>query len=444
MVRRQRWNGHAVSRDFAPQRVPLADLKPLGRETRKHPPQQVRKLAASLDQFGFVLPVLTDPAGRVVAGWALVLAAQRLGLSEVPAVTLTDLGDAELRMLRLALNRLSDDSDWDHEALALEFSEILEIAPQLDLQTSGFEMGEIDLLLGDRGLAQEDELPAIETENPPVTRPGDLWILGEHRLYCGDALQAESYDRLLGTDKAQMMFGDPPFNVPIAGHASRTGNHADFAMASGELSSAEFQAFLKAALGHAANRSIDGAIHYICTDWRHWCDLMAAGDEIYSELLNLCVWNKSNGGMGSFYRSKHELVPVFKVGRAPHINNVALGRYGRNRTNVWDYVSQNSLNGSPKSKLPLHPTVKPVAMIADAMRDCSNRGGLVLDPFGGAGTTLIAAERTGRRAGVIELDPLYVDVSIERWQRLTGKSAIRADTGQPFNRTGTTPPCRRS
>jgi hypothetical protein len=206
-------------------------------------------------------------------------------------------------------------------------------------------------------------------------------------------------------------------------------------MASGELPTAEFQRFLQTALGHAAACSANGAIHYVCMDWRHQCELLAAGKEVCSELKNMCVWNKSNAGMGSLYRSNHELIYVFKVGTAPHVNNVALGRYGRHRSNVWDYVSQNALNGTAKSKLALHPTVKPVAMIADAMRDCSNRNGLVLDPFGGAGTTLIAAERTGRRARVIELDPTFVDVGIERWQRLTGKTATHADSGEPFGRS---------
>jgi DNA modification methylase len=432
-----RGNGYAVSRDLAPQLVPVADCKPLGRETRKHPPHQVRKLAASLDRFGFVLPILIDAERRVVAGWGLVLAARELGLAEVPAVSLTDLSEAELRMLRLALNRITDDSAWNRETLSLEFSDILELVPEIDIEVSGFEIGEIDVLVDDGGLDQEDELPEVDAASAPVTRPDDLWLLGEHRLCCGDALRAESYDRVLGADKADMMFADPPYNVSVEGHVSGLGavKHADFAMASGELSSAEFESFLRISLGHAANRSINGAIHYLCMDWRHQREVIAAGEAVYSELKNLCVWNKSNAGMGSLYRSKHELIFVFKVGNAAHINNVALGRYGRHRTNVWDYFSQNALNGTSKSKLALHPTVKPVAMIADAIRDCSNRSGLVLDPFGGAGTTLIAAERTGRRARVIELNPIFVDVSIERWQRLTGGTALHADSGQPFVRS---------
>jgi hypothetical protein len=339
-----------------------------------------------------------------------------------------------LRLLRLALNRMTDDAAWDREALRLEFSDVLELAPQADLEISGFEMGEIDVLLDGRGLEQEDELPEIANGATPVTRMGDLWILGEHRLLCGDALRPDSYARVLGPDRADLAFVDPPYNVPVEGHVSGLGavKHSNFAMASGELSSAEFIAFLRTSLGHAASRSVDGAVHYVCMDWRHQREILAAGDQVYSELLNLCVWNKSNAGMGSLYRSKHELIFVFKVGKGAHINNVELGRHGRHRTNVWDYISQNALNGTRKSKLALHPTAKPVAMIADAMQDCSSRGGLILDPFGGAGTTVIAAERTGRRARVIELDPIFIDLSIERWQRLTGGTALNADTGEPF------------
>jgi 16S rRNA G966 N2-methylase RsmD len=396
----------------------------------------VCKLAESLKKFGFVLPILVDSEQRVVAGWGLVLAARLLGLKEVPAVSLTDLSETELRTLRLALNRLGEESSWDREALAVEFSDLLELSPLIELEVSGFEMGEIDALLDDGGIGQEDELPEIKKNAAPVSKAGDLWILGEHRLLCGDALRQESYAQLLGTDKAEMMFADPPYNLPINGHVSGLGaiKHAEFAMASGELSSAEFERFLRTSLGHAAACSIDGAIHFVCMDWRHQSEILAAGRAVYSELKNLCVWRKANAGLGSLFRSAHELVFVFKVGKAPHINNVSLGRHGRYRTNVWDYVSQNTLNGSAKSKLTLHPTVKPVALIADAIRDCSNRGGLILDPFSGAGTAIIAAERAGRRARLIEIDPVFVDTTIERWQRLTHQPAFHAETGEPFAR----------
>lgn len=428
-------NGYALSRNLTPQFVPLASCKPLGRETRKHPPKQVRKLAESLKRFGFVLPILIDSEQRVVAGWGLVLAARSLGLNEVPAVDLSGLSEAELRMLRLALNRIAEDGLCDREALALEFSELLELNPQIELEVTGFEIGEIDALLDDGGIGQEDEFPEIKKDTPHVSQEGDLWILGEHRLLCGDALRPESYAHLLGADKAEMMFADPPYNLLVNGHVSGLGaiKHPEFAMASGELSPAEFETFLRTSLGHATACSIDGAIHFVCMDWRHQSEILAAGKGVYSELKNLCIWNKNNAGMGSLYRSKHELVFVFKVGTGAHINNVSLGRHGRYRTNVWDYVSQNTLNGSSKSKLSAHPTPKPVAMIADAIRDCSNRGGLILDPFGGVGTSLIAAERTGRRARLIEIDPAYVDVSIRRLEQYTGGSARLASSDLTFS-----------
>ncbi|MBR1157283.1 site-specific DNA-methyltransferase, partial [Bradyrhizobium sp. JYMT SZCCT0428] len=242
---------------------------------------------------------------------------------------------------------------------------------------------------------------------------------------------------LLGDEHAQMLFTDPPWNVPIKGHVSGLGavKHAEFAMASGEMSSVEFESFLATALGHAARHAVDGSIHFVVIDWRHVKDLLGATAETYTEMKNLCIWNKSNAGMGSFYRSKHELVFVFKKGKAPHINNIELGRFGRYRSNVWDYPGQNTLNNSAKGKLSLHPTCKPVALVADTMRDCSKMNGIVLDPFGGAGTTLIAAERTGRRARLIEIEPRFVDCTVRRWQQLTGRIAVHAETGVPFGTT---------
>jgi len=423
-------NGFALSRDLTPTLVALDSLRPLGRETRTHPLRQIRKLQASLEQFGFVLPIIVDADRRVVAGWGLAQAARRIGLAEVPAVTITDLDDPKLRLLRLALNRLGEDADWDLEALRLEFSEIVEIDSGADLAISGFEMGEIDVALGAPSLDEEDELPEIDGSIPPLTKPGDLWLLGAHRVLCSDALKAESYLELLDGECAQMAFTDPPWNVPIAGHVSGLGavKHDNFAMASGEMTPSEFAAFLRAALGHAAQHSQDGALHFVCMGWSRIKELLNATADVYSEMKNVCVWTKTNGGMGSLYRSQHELVFVFKKGTAAHINNVELGRFGRNRSNVWEYPGQNVLNGSPKSKLALHPTAKPVALVADAIRDCSHRNGLILDPFGGVGATLIAAERTGRRARLLELEPRYVDVTVRRWQNITGGSAVKVDS----------------
>jgi DNA modification methylase len=427
-------NGFALSRNLNPKLVDLGSLKLLGRQTRKHPPSQIRKLQSSIEEFGFVLPIVIDQESRVIAGWGLILAARNMGLLQIPAVTVDDLGAAKLRLLRLALNRLGEESSWDHDALALEFADIVEINIDVDLQLSGFEMGEIDVAFARGASDEEDELPPLDETSTPVTIVGDLWLLGEHRILCGDALALESYARLLGDERAQMVFTDPPWNIPIAGNVSGLGavKHEDFAMACGEMSPAEFASFLRTAFGHAAAHSADGSIHYVCMGWSKMRELLAASDGLYSELKNLCVWRKPNGGMGSLYRSGHELVFVFKKGVAPHINNIELGRHGRNRSNVWDYPSQNVLNNSSKSKLSIHPTAKPVALVADAIRDCSNRNGIILDPFSGAGATLIAAEKTGRKARLIELEARYVDATIKRWQMLTGKTAINADTGLPF------------
>jgi DNA modification methylase len=421
-------NGFAVSRDLNPKLVDVNALKPLGRQTRKHPSAQVRKLGESLEQFGFVLPIVIDADHRVVGGWGLVLAARKIGLGEVPAVTVTDLDEAKLRLLRLALNRLGEESSWDVDALKLEFSDVVQITSDIDLRISGFEMGEIDVALSTADGDEEDVLPAVNESEPSITKPGDLWILGDHRLLCGDALVGESYVRLLGDERAQMVFTDPPWNIPIAGHVSGLGavKHDDFAMACGEMTATQFETFLRSSLGHAGAYSDEGAIHFVCMHWSKIKEVLAAAD-VYAELKNLCVWNKTNAGMGSLYRSKHELVFVFKKGTGPHINNIELGRFGRNRTNVWDYPGQNIFNGTAKSKLSLHPTAKPVALVADAIRDCSHRHGIVLDPFGGVGTTLIGAEKTGRKARLIELDPRYVDATVKRWETLTGARAVKAD-----------------
>jgi DNA modification methylase len=427
-------NGFAVSRNLNPNLVGVETLKPLGRETRRHPPSQIRKLQASIEQFGFVLPIVIDVDNRVIAGWGLVVAAKRLGLTEVPAVTIADLDEPKLRMLRLALNRLGEDSGWDHDALKLEFSDILEISSETDLRISGFEMGEIDVALEGATNDEEDDLPMLDETSAPVTQPGDLWLLGEHRILCADALDCESYARLLGDERAQMVFTDPPWNIPIAGHVSGLGavKHDDFAMGCGEMSAAEFEAFLHRALGHAVAYSDDGSIHFVCMHWAKIRELLNSTADLYSDTKNLCVWSKTNAGMGSLYRSRHELVFVFKKGTAPHINNIELGRFGRNRSNVWEYGGQNVLNGTSKSKLSVHPTAKPVALVADAIRDCSHRSGVILDPFGGSGTTLIAAEKTGRRARLIELDPRYVDVTIKRWQNVTCRKAVKADPPAAF------------
>ncbi|MBH5401180.1 ParB N-terminal domain-containing protein [Bradyrhizobium sp. CNPSo 4010] len=413
---------------------PLAELKPpRGRQIRRHSPAQIQKIAHSLQTYGVVLPVLVGQDDSVIDGWALLLAAKQLGYSDFPVVRVSALSAPKERALRVMLNKLPDYTTWDEAELKQELAQIFQSDPHITVEDTAFEIAEIDTLLHDDGLDQEDELPSVDEQAAPRCQVGDRIICGDHIILCGDALHPDSVAKLLGAEQAGMGFTDAPYNVKIGGHVTTSVTRHDFPMAKGELSPREYQTFLETALSHVAMSSRDGAIHYVCMDWRHAPELLAAGATIFKELKNICVWNKSNAGMGSLYRSQHEFIFVYKVGTAPHINNIALGRHGRNRTNVWNYVSQSALSGTTKSKLALHPTVKPVAMVADAIRDCSKPGDIILDPFGGAGTTMIAAEKTGRRARLLELNPVYVDVTVERWQRLTGQTAYYAATGRPFS-----------
>jgi DNA modification methylase len=342
----------------------------------------------------------------------------------------------------IADNRLSEIATWDDRLLAQQLKDLSLLGLDFSLELTGFQMPEIDLRiasLDDPPEATEDpadvlpELPA----SPPVSQVGDIWQLHRHRLLCGSALDAAGFAALMGGERAAMAFTDPPYNVPIDGHASGLGaiHHRPFPMASGEMDRSEFTAFLGQALRNLAAFSVDGSLHYICMDWRHVEELLAAGRDVYAELKNLSVWVKDNGGMGSLYRSQHELVFVFKHGRNGHRNNVQLGAFGRNRSNVWNYPGANSFSrcGEEGNLLTLHPTVKPVAMVADAILDCSARGDIVIDAFLGSGTTLIAAERTGRRCCGMELDPAYVDTIIRRWQALTGGSAHHTASGRSFD-----------
>ena len=282
-------------------------------------------------------------------------------------------------------------------------------------------------------IESEDAVPPF-AQQTAVSEPGDLWQLGNHVLACGDARDDATYALLMGAQKAQFVFTDPPYNVPIDGHVCGLGQieHKDFAMGCGEMSADAFTAFLASVFETLCRHSVDGSIHQVCIDWRHMREMLDAGYAHYSELKNLCVWNKGNAGMGSFYRSKHELIFAWKHGTAPHVNNFELGQHGRHRTNVWDYDGVNTLRPGRMDELAMHPTVKPVALVADAMKDCSRRGGIVLDPFCGSGTVLIAAERTGRKARAVEIDPHYVDVAVRRWEQFTGKTAVLAPLGETF------------
>jgi hypothetical protein len=402
-------------------------LRPDPRNARTHPKQQIDQIVASIRQFGFVNPILADPDGRIIAGHGRLMAAKAMGLAEVPVIYIQGLSETQKRALRIADNKIALGAGWDLDVLKLELAE-MGSSLDFDLSVTGFSIGELDIILNDSADPDDELIP--EAPASPRTRLGDIWILGEHRVGCGDARDPDFVRRLVGEEATvDMAFLDPPYNVRICGHANVVGRHREFAMASGEMDPAAFRAFLKQTLEASASVSRDGAVHFVCMDWRHMDDVAAVGKAVYGDLLNVCVWNKSNAGMGSLYRSKHELIFVFRVGDMPHFNAVELGKHGRNRTNVWDYASVNSFKGSRRQDLCLHPTVKPSALVADAIQDVTRRGDLVLDLFLGSGTTLVAAERVGRRFRGLDIDPAYVDVAIERWIGMTGGIPQRAEGG---------------
>jgi len=420
---------------------PLDDLKPDPKNPRAHSRQQIRQIAKSIKTFGFNVPVLVDADLKVIAGHGRLLACRQLGWTAVPTISLAHLTPAQARAYLIADNRLTENSEWDERLLAEQFKELSLLDLDFELDVTGFEMAEIDLRI--EGLNEAvaevddpaDQIPAVTGR--AVTKLGDLWLLGKHRIICSSAIEPATYDTLLKGDKVALIFTDPPYNVPVQGHVSGNGavQHREFAMASGEMSKTEFTEFLRQTCTLLATHSRPGAVNFVCMDWRHLGELLAAGEAAYSELLNLCVWVKHNGGMGSLYRSQHELVLVFKSGNAPHSNNVQLGRFGRNRTNVWNYPAINDF-GRPSEEgnlLAMHPTMKPVALVADAILDCSRRGDIVLDAFLGSGSTLIASERTGRVCRGIEIDPLYVDTAVRRWQKYTGAVAVRASDERSFD-----------
>lgn len=421
------------------QQRPISSLALRRGNPRTHSEKQIRQIAKSIETFGFTNPVLIDAGGTIIAGHGRVRAAKQLGMETVPTLQLEHLSEAQVRALVIADNRLAELAGWDKDLLTIELQGLTEMDLDFDLEVIGFETAEIDLWIGGGAEGVEsdpaDASTGFDPNAPVVSRPGDLWKIGPHRLLCGDALDGDAYSRLLEGKHAALVFVDPPYNVRIDGHVSGLGRarHAEFAMASGEMSEAEFTAFLEKALGHHATHSRDGALHFVCMDWRHSRELLAAGSSVYSECKNLCVWVKTNAGMGSLYRSQHELVYVFKVGTAPHVNNVELGRHGRYRSNVWRYAGVNTFGADRDEALAMHPTVKPVRLVADAILDCSRRGDHVLDGFAGSGTTLLAAERTGRIGYGLELEPRYVDAAIRRMAEHASLEAVLASTDQSFD-----------
>jgi DNA modification methylase len=410
--------------------APIGEIKPPARTLRKHSDRQLKQIEVSIREHGFVNPILIGSDSRVVSGHARLLAATSLGMTLVPVIALEHLTPEQLRLYAIADNRIAEQSEFDIDALTIEFEELDLL--DLNLELTGFTTSQIDDML----VGAEGEAPGAGADEPQamaITQPGDLWLLGNHRLFCGNSLEPASFEILMPGEKAQIVFADSPYNLPAkAFSSSGKHKHSDFAMAAGELSKTGFVDFLATSFRRLVENSADGSIHYQCMDWRHMGEMLAAGEQEYTELKNLVVWAKQSAGMGTFYRSQHELVFVWKNGTAPHVNNFGLGDTGRHRSNVWSYKGNSGFHRNRDAELASHPTVKNWSMVADALRDCSKRGDIVLDPFGGAGTTAIAAERTGRKARLIELDPLYCDVTIRRWEELTGQEAMLAATGQSF------------
>jgi DNA modification methylase len=410
-----------------------ADLKPWPGNPRSHSDKQMTALKASIRMFGFPSVVLVDNDNTILSGHARARAALELGLPTVPTRVVAGWSTSQKRAYVLADNKLALLATWDNKLLKSEMA--LLIDDEFAIETTGFSTAEVDLMIDDGAEDPDDDLQPEDVVATPVSRLGDLWELGGHRLLCGDALAASSYEQLLQGQPVQMAISDPPYNVPNAGHVGGLGKvqHKEFAMASGEMTPAQFTGLLQTYFQHTHAALVDGGIAYCFMDWRHVTEVLSAAHPSFGDPRQLCVWVKDNGGMGSFYRSQHECVHVFKKGKAAHINNFELGQHGRYRTNVWAYPGVNTFKAKGYQQLAMHPTVKPVALVADAMRDCSHRNGVILDSFAGSGTVIVAAQRTGRKARAIELEPLYVDVAIQRWQRQTGRAAVLAATGQTWS-----------
>lgn len=422
--------------------IPISELVSHEKNPRRHSKKQIRQIANSIKTFGFKVPVMVDVNNRLICGHGRIEACKLLGISEIPAIRVEDLSEDKIRAYMIADNRLTEISEWDERLLAENFKILSGLELDFDLEVTGFDYGDIEAFLldsEDSSPHEESEVPNLESV-PAVAKKGDLWMLGEHRVICGDCLDSATYDKLfLQGRKASVVFTDPPYNLPAKeiGKVCEA-SHGNFAMGSGEMTSGEFVDFLETSFSRLKENSKSGSIHYVCMDWRHASEILSAGNKIYDEFKNLCVWTKNVGGMGSFYRSQHELVFVFKSGKGKHQNHFQLGQHGRYRSNVWSYPSVRHLANADGDKagneaLQLHPTIKPVAMIEDALLDCSRRGEIVLDAFLGSGSTLIASEKIQRVCYGVELSPRYVDVAVTRWQQWTGKEAVHAETGASYN-----------
>ena len=417
-------------------RVPIARLRPAPGHARIHSDAKLTALGAAIRRFRFVEPIIIDSSDTIISGVARWIACREMGVTEVPVIAVSHLSDAEVRALRIAEGRFPEWATWDREQLRIELPAIIAELPDLRMEEIGFTVQDVDRLIAPAGMQgpdPADEVPEVDSSVPPVSQIGDLWQLGEHLVLCANALEATSYDRLLGSSAVRLVLTDPPYNVPVNGHVTkRIGKFKEFDFASGEMTPEQYGNFLRQLNRQVAQVSAAGAIGFFFIDWRHARIMQEAADGIFHEFKNHIVWVKDAPALGSFYRSQHEFVLVFKIADGQHINNFSLGQHGRTRSNVWQYAGMSSFGAGRDEALALHATPKPVAMLMDAILDCSAPGDLVLDPFGGSGSTLIAAERVHRRARLIEISPLYVDTIIRRWEQWSGGTALLTDTNGTF------------
>lgn len=413
----------------------LEHLRPSPRHAREHSEAKITALAAAIRRFRSIEPLLIEEDGTIISGVARWQACRELGIVDVPCIVVSDLTAAEIRAFRIAVGAFPQWATWDKEQLRIELPELIVELPDLTMQEIGLSVPVVDGWLAPppRQHDPADEIPEADGRAPPISQPGDLWVVGAHLVLCGDALQGSSYDRLLGNMAVRLTVADPPYNVRVNGHVTkRIGRFDEFAMASGEMDEAEFRGFLKTAFGHVASVSAAGAIGFFFIDWRHARLMQEAADGTFHEFKNHIVWVKDAPALGSFYRSQHEFVLAYKITEGKHVNNFSLGQHGRTRSNTWHYAGLSSFGAGRDAALALHATPKPVAMLVDAILDCSSPGDLVLDPFGGSGSTLIAAERAHRRARLVEISPAYVDTIVRRWEQFTGEQAVLHETGRTF------------
>jgi DNA modification methylase len=413
-------------------------LRPSRNNARTHSKKQLKQIARSIERFGFVNPVLISDELEVIAGHGRLEAAKMLGMTKVPTVRLSNLSAAERRAYLIADNRLAELAGWDRDLLAIELQGLVEIQFD-DIELTGFSLGEIDQILDEAAEktapepAREDDIPAGSLGDPAVSRAGDLWVLGSHRLLCGDAADPTSYQVLLDGEQAGLVLADPPRNVSTEGNVCGD-DQADVAMVGGETSEHQFIAVARAFLQRGRENTKDGTILFVFVDWQHLYGLLTASREAELALKDLVVWSRGSAPIGSFYRSGYELVLVLQNGEAPRPELAKSDRRRQKRTNIWEYAAvSRSQAGRIEGPARRHRPGKPTALIADAMRDVTQRGAIVLDPFAGDGATIIAAEKTGRHGRAIERDPLACDVIVRRWQRYTGEAARLAGSDLTFD-----------